>query len=303
MEIPHHHNLRPKYDQEEDMFETLIDAEILQENLGRSDWVVIDTRFDLMRPQLGMNFYRQGHIPGAYYADLDQDLSGSVTNTTGRHPLPDPQDFVVRVNRWGVHANTQVVVYDGREGAIAARLWWLFRWMGHRAVAVLNGGFAVWQAAGFRLEAAVPPERPGRFEPQIQPRFVVDTDFIVRELLNKKTQSSNYMLFDARAEPRFRGEHEPIDTRAGHIPGAVNMPYQHCLDQDGRFLSAQQLKVHFQLLLAERSAQEVICMCGSGVTACHLLLALDRAGFQGARLYAGSWSEWIRDPGRPIETV
>lgn len=285
------------------MFGTIIDVDALRLNVGRVDWVIVDTRFDLMSPQAGIEQYHLGHIPGAYYAHLDHDLSGPVTVISGRHPLPHADDFEMLMNRWGVHADTQVVVYDSREGAIAARLWWLLRWAGHRRVAVLNGGLAAWLRAGFHLDSELPPARHGQFQISIHPELSVSTNFIVNHLPDRNQRSDGYLLIDARAAARFRGEIEPIDACAGHVPGALNMPYQHFLDAEGLFLSAERLHALFGLMFDTPSAKDVVCMCGSGVTACHLLLALEIAGFGGARLYPGSWSEWIRDPRRPVESI
>ncbi|MEH6823188.1 MAG: sulfurtransferase [Motiliproteus sp.] len=283
-------------------YRTLIDASSLEAGLNVAvggKRVLLDCRFNLMQPDAGLALYRQGHIPGAVYAHLDKDLSSPITASSGRHPLPDPQHLAQRLGEWGICADTQVVVYDDMGGAMAARAWWLLRWLGHERVAVLDGGFQAWVATdGAISEEAIAPIACASYPLQLQPGWVVGTEAVVANL-----QKPLFSLVDARSLERFRGEQEPIDPVAGHVPGALNRPLPDNLTTTGRFKSAEQLRAEWLALLGEVQPEAVVAMCGSGVTACHLLLSLELAGLPGARLYAGSWSEWIRDVGRPVATV
>lgn len=276
----------------------LVAPEALAAQLGAPGWVIADCRFNLARPAAGEEAWRAGHVPGARYVHLDRDLSGPVTPATGRHPLPDPAAFARTLSRWGIGPGTRVVAYDDAGGAIAARLWWLLRWHGHRGAALLDGGFPAWVAAGLPVTSAAPPE-PGpapaaRAAAGCMP--VIATD----ELAARLQAGTAPLVIDARAPARFRGDEEPIDPVAGHVPGAVNAPFQACLDARGRFRPPGELRALFAPLLAGRPAAEAAVMCGSGVTACHALFAMELAGLPGAALYAGSWSEWIRSPERPV---
>jgi len=277
------------------MFTTLISASELARHVDDPSWVVVDCRFTLTDPAAGRRAYDKEHIPGARYAHLEDDLSSPVTNGSGRHPLPAPAALAARFGRWGIGAGTQVVVYDDAFGAIASRLWWSLRWLGHEAVALLDGGLPAWRRAGLPLTADVPRVAPATFEPRAHPDLVLDSDEIGR-----RVAAGECVLIDARAEERFLGEVEPLDPVAGHVPGAVNWPFEDNLDIDGRFLSQAELRQHYQGLLAGKAPAAAAHMCGSGVTACHNLLAMEHAGLPGSRLYAGSWSAWISDPGRPI---
>lgn len=274
----------------------LIEAEELAQQLSQKEsCVVLDCRFDLTDPKAGRRAYAKAHIPGARYADLETDLSARPTATQGRHPLPDAATFAQTLGGWGIEASTPVVAYDGASGALAARAWWMLRWLGHERVAVLNGGFAAWTGAGLPVEEHETSIEAVTYQPRAtRAEWVVTTEDIP-ELLE------DGLLLDARAPARFRGEREPLDSVAGHVPGAVNYPFEDSLDGTGRFLSASTLRKQLGPLLdnAQRN-DRIAVMCGSGVTACHVLLALQVAGFPEAKLYAGSWSEWIRDPGRPV---
>lgn len=275
---------------------TLVSAEDLAAALGRDDLVVIDTRTSLADPAASERAYRQAHIPGARYADLDRDLSDHRKPGGGRHPWPDAADFVAALGRWGVTPQHQVVAYDAADGALAAsRLWFLLRVLGHRRVAVLDGGWQRWSALGLPADAQVPAPPPTRYEASYDARRLLDAQQ-VRSLLD-----SGGLLIDARAGERFRGEVEPLDKVAGHVPGARNRAYALNLD-DGCFKSPQALAQEFSPLLQGREPAQVAAMCGSGVTACHHLLAMAHAGFDGAGLYTGSWSGWIEDPQRPVAT-
>jgi thiosulfate/3-mercaptopyruvate sulfurtransferase len=282
------------------VFKTLIDVDSLQELLGRPRLAVVDCRFDLMNPEAGRQAYLRAHIPGARYADLNRDLSAPVGPHTGRHPLPLPEVFAGRLGAMGIGNDTQVVAYDDANGSIAARLWWMLRWLGHDAAAVLDGGFKAWTARGGALQSgeadpAAAERGAHHFTPRIDAGSVVSTAELERAL-----QGLEALLVDARAQERYAGAVEPIDPVAGHIPGAVNHPFTANLGADGRFLPAAELKRRWQERLPGSDLENLVAMCGSGVTACHNLLSLEVAGLTGGKLYAGSWSEWIRDPRRPI---
>jgi thiosulfate/3-mercaptopyruvate sulfurtransferase len=285
-------------------FTTLIDARALLELSAKPDrnLVLLDCRFDLAKPQAGHSAYLAGHIPGAHFADLNTALSAPVGPKTGRHPLPQPQTFAANMAAWGIEPGTQVVAYDELNGSFAARAWWLLRWIGHREVAVLDGGFGAWLAAGgaqsTREEGRAPHSlRAAPSPPAVNAAAVLDADQVAAALRDGKR-----LLVDARAAERYAGSVEPIDAVAGHVPGAINQPFTGNLGSDGRFLPPEQLRQRWQAALAGRAPSDVVAMCGSGVTACHNLLSLEVSGLQGAKLYAGSWSEWIRDPSRPVTT-
>jgi thiosulfate/3-mercaptopyruvate sulfurtransferase len=278
-------------------FGPLIDATALASKLERGDCAVVDCRFTLTDPPAGRAAYGRGHIPGARYAHLDDDLARHPRPGEGRHPLPDPERFAATLGSWGIDRDTAVVAYDEGSGAIAARLWWLLGWIGHARRAVLDGGFAAWQEAGLPIERSEPRVQPRRYgAPRPEPRGVVATEDLAADL------AAGGLLVDARAAPRYRGEQEPIDPKAGHVPGARNRPFSANVTVAGRFRPPAELRGELTELLGGRGADRLIAMCGSGVTACHLLLAMDVAGLPGGRLYAGSWSEWIRDPARAIRT-
>ncbi|HEY4369743.1 MAG TPA: sulfurtransferase [Steroidobacteraceae bacterium] len=277
------------------MTSPLITAASLASHASDPDWLAIDCRFDLAQPAAGEAAYRAGHIPGAIYAHLDRDLAAPVTPTTGRHPLPAAETFAATLSAWGVGENTQVVAYDADTGAFAARLWWMLRWLGHTRVAVLDGGYKAWTAAGLPVSTEIPQRTPSRFVAHADRSQWLEADEVA-----SRTERPDWRLLDARAVERFAGEVEPIDPVAGHVPGARNHPFATNLGTDGRFLPAAELHARFEKSQAGVSDDHTIVMCGSGVTACHLLLALEVAGKPGAQLYAGSWSEWIRDPSRPV---
>ena len=276
-------------------FTTLIDANTLSGQLGRDDLTLLDCRFDLGNVSWGETEYARAHLPGALYLHLDRDLSSPITGHSGRHPLPDPEAFAARLGELGVTPESQIVAYDQGNGAYGARLWWLARWIGLRHVAVLDGGIAAWRAANLALETAVRTPTPRTFTPSLVPHAWVSS-----EAVDELRQRPGNLLIDARGAERFAGRNETLDTIAGHVPGARNRPFLENLGADGRFLPAEDLRQRFDTLLGSLAPSAVVSMCGSGVTACHNLLALEHAGFSGARLYAGSWSEWIRDPRRPI---
>lgn len=259
---------------------------------------VMDARFALADPQSGAHAYAQGHIPGALYADLNRDLSDLGKAGQGRHPLPDSETFAATLGRWGIAPDTQVVVYDAADGSMAAaRLWWLLRLMGHARAAVLDGGVAAWQAAGLALTADQPTVEPLPPYPSRLDRAGIAT---VEEVAARLKHAPGWLL-DARAGERFRGEVEPLDPVAGHVPGAVNRPFALNV-ADGRLRPASDLRAALQPLIGTHAPEQVVLMCGSGVTACHLLLAMEVAGLHGAKVYAESWSGWVSDASRPIAT-
>jgi thiosulfate/3-mercaptopyruvate sulfurtransferase len=277
-------------------YTTLIPATALLRALSTEDWVVLDCRFDLADPQAGRRAFEQGHIPGARHADLNHELSAPVGTLTGRHPLPDPDEFARTAGSWGISPGTQVIVYDDNNGSFAARAWWMLRWIGVPDVAVLDGGWAAWRAAGGAVETTLASARAAKtLRAEVQPDWVLSAAGVAAAL-----SAPGSMLVDARAAARFAGELEPIDPVAGHIPGARNHPFTLNLQPDGRLRPAAELRRHWQAFLGATPPSRLISMCGSGVTACHNLLALEVAQLPGAALYAGSWSEWIRDPARPV---
>ncbi len=276
--------------------DVLIAPRDLDGHLDDAAWRVVDCRFDLLQPEQGRADYLAGHIPGAVYADLDHDLAAPVTPSTGRHPLPAPDTFAATLGRWGITPASTVVAYDQAGGAFAARLWWLLRWFGHRDARVLDGGYAAWQRAGLPGSTDVPDVEPTVYPATPDDRMIVRTEELP-ELLE-----AGELLVDARDPARYAGREEPIDPVAGHVPGAVNFPLGTSLRADGTWRHPEELARAWQPLLGQRPGRSWITMCGSGVTACHLALSAERAGYRPPRLYAGSFSEWIRDPGRPVAT-
>jgi len=275
-------------------YTTLVDAATLRAHLSDPAWRIVDVRHQLADVGYGERAYAAGHIPGAAFLHCDRDLSGPTTGSNGRHPLPDPAQLAVRLGEIGIGPDTQVVVYDDAQGMIAGRLWWLLRWLGHDRVAVLDGGLPAWLGAGGMCVTDVP--NPPQADFLARPcASCVDADH-VRAFL----ETSRIHLIDARSPDRFRGENETIDPVAGHIPGAVNRFFQNNLQPDGRFKPAAELRAEWLAVLAGRSPEDVVHQCGSGVSACHNVLAMEIAGLPGSRLYAGSWSEWCADPGRPV---
>lgn len=276
------------------MYNTIIDAATLQANLDNPAWAIVDCRFDLLNVEAGRQAYLQGHIPGAKYADLNRDLSATISASSGRHPLPGINAFARKLGQWGITPDTQVVVYDDINNAIAVRLWWMLRfWWRHANVAVLDGGLQQWTARGFALQQSVPASAGGLYAKLPDAECFVDT-----EKLQLGLAARSHTVIDARSEERFNGEHEPIDTVAGHIPAAVNLPFMQNLDKTGCFLKPDVLAERFRLVL--QPGKTIVHMCGSGVTACHNLLAMELSGLSGSILYPGSWSEWIRSSQRAV---
>jgi thiosulfate/3-mercaptopyruvate sulfurtransferase len=282
------------------MYTTLIGAADLARHLDDADWVCLDCRFELARPDWGGEAWTAGHIPHARYAHLDRDLSGPRSARSGRHPLPDPGALAATFSRFGIDAGVQVVAYDQGPGTYAARAWWLLRWLGHTGAAVLDGGFAAWERARLPVSTLATERPPRRFEARPNSAWVATTEAIAAALAAGTLARGEPLLIDARGADRFAGENETLDPVAGHIPGAHNHPYAGNLDGRGQFLPREELRRAWTATLRGRPPAALVAMCGSGVTACHNLLALEVAGLGGARLYPGSWSEWIRDPARAV---
>jgi len=276
---------------------TIVSTETLAAHLDDPQWVIVDCRFELLDPPWGFESYKQGHIPGAVYASLDNDLAGPVSLETGRHPLPEEREFVARASRWGIEPGRQVVAYDTVSGAFAARLWFLLRLYGHDVVAVLDGGFGKWLAEGRPIRTGIEERPPAKFNVRMQPSM-----YVTSQEVNSLRLDPRYRIIDARAPIRYRGEQEPIDPVAGHIPGAINRFHGENLSPDGTLLPPEQLRHQFLDLLDGVPPENSIVYCGSGVTSCFHLLAMEYAGLKPGLLYAGSWSEWIRDPSRPVKT-
>jgi thiosulfate/3-mercaptopyruvate sulfurtransferase len=272
----------------------LVGTAALAERLDDPQWIVFDCRHDLADTAAGERAYAAAHIPGARFVHLDRDLSGPLTGANGRHPLPDPARFAARLAALGMTPEKQAVAYDAQGGAYAARLWWMLRWLGHERAAVLDGGWNAWTAEGRPVTVEAPVIVAGTF-PAAPRAIAVDAAFVASHL-----DAPQMMIVDARSPDRFRGENETLDPVGGHIPGAANRFFRDNLGADGRFKPAPQLRQEFETLLAGRPASSVVHQCGSGVTACHNLLAMEAAGLGGSRLYPGSWSEWCADPRRPV---
>ena len=272
---------------------TLVQAETLAGALNRTDLVIVDCRFSLLDPNAGEHAYLTSHLPGAAYAHLERDLSDMSPHGDGRHPWPPADMFTTKLSRWGIEPTTQVVAYDDGDGAYAARLWFLLRMLGHEKIAVLDGGWARWTALGLPVSSASRAPSASHYRAVYDLSRLFDAGAVQAHLDN------GGMLVDARGASRFRGDEEPLDRIAGHVLGAVNRPYALNL-ADGRFKPPMQLADEYRALLGEHAPDQVVVMCGSGVTACHNLLAMERAGLKGAILYTGSWSGWIADPSRPV---
>ncbi|MCI0507416.1 MAG: sulfurtransferase [Gammaproteobacteria bacterium] len=278
------------------IYSSVISADLLQQHLADPAWRIVDCRFNLKAPDEGMSLYRMEHIPNAVYAHLERDLSAPVNKTSGRHPLPDVNPFKRKLGAWGITHNTQVAVYDDAAGSYAARLWWMLRWLGHEAVAILDGGFTAWKRQGLPTTAVVPHFNAVTFTGEPDIKMQVDSNTLERHL-----RESGICLVDVRDERRYLGLEEPIDRIAGHIPGAINIPWKTNIDDNSLFLTKAQLYDQYRNILCDTDGENIVFMCGSGVTACHSLAVLNYIGVSGARLYPGSWSEWITDPSRPVE--
>jgi thiosulfate/3-mercaptopyruvate sulfurtransferase len=275
-------------------FTTLIVAEELLQHLENPDWAIFDVRFDLNAKGKGLQEYLESHIPGAIYAHLEKDLSLPASTQGGRHPLPPVEALAQTFSRWGIDDEVQVVAYDDRGGGFAARLWWTLRYLGHNQVALLDGGFPAWVQDGLPTREGEEKRAPRHFEARVQDWMLVDAQDVLQSLDDDET-----LLIDSRAPERYQGLEEPIDRLAGHIPSAANRFWQNNLDERGKFLPKETLQKEWEQILKGISSRETIVHCGSGVTACLNIFAMTYAGFEGARLYAGSWSQWLEDPDLP----
>ncbi len=279
-------------------YTSLISTGDLHRYVGENDWVIVDCRFSLHSTERGRKNYHEAHIPGAVYAHLDEDLSGPVLpGETGRHPLPSLDAMARRFGGWGISDEVQVVAYDDAGGAIAARLWWMLQYAGHDAAAVLDGGWPAWRREGLPVRRGVERNEPRTFVPKPREHLVVGTPDV-----DRLRKNPDWKILDARDSERYRGEIEPIDRVAGHIPGALSVPFKENLTDDGAFRSQDELRKRFRAVLGSTSTEHVVHHCGSGVTACHNVLAMRHAGLGDAKLYPGSWSEWITDPNREVAT-
>lgn len=279
-------------------FTTIISVSEVAKHIDDPEWVIVDSRFKLADPAQGRKDYESAHIPGAVYAHLDQDLSGPIIKgITGRHPLPSVEDVTKVFSRFGINSRVQVVAYDDMGGALAAgRVWWLLRWLSHVSVALLDGGWQEWIKNGLAVRSGNETNQARKFIPHPRNDLIVSA-----EDLDAMRKNPQYRVLDARAADRFRGENETIDPVAGHIPGTISVPYADNLNPDGTFQAKERLAARYKGVLSGVPIQHVVCYCGSGVTATHDILAIVMAGFGEARLYAGSYSEWITDPNRPVE--
>jgi len=278
------------------MFTTLIDVPSLDCLIGEGNLVLFDCSFELSDPSAGLARYLSGHLPNAHYLHLEKQLSGLPDGTNGRHPLPDRSVLANILRAAGLSNDQQVVVYDDSDGAYAARLWWLVRWLGHSAVAVLDGGKRTWTAYGMLIETGMPSSIKGNFQPSVYSgQAVVDANSVLANI-----EDGDSFILDARSPERFRGDTNPIDPVPGHIPGARNRFFKDNLTPEGQFKDAAGLRAEFAALIGEKKPADIVLQCGSGVTACHNALAMEIAGLGGAALYPGSWSEWISDRRRPI---
>lgn len=277
----------------------LLTAAQLQQRLDEPDLIILDCRFALEDPRYGQRSYAEGHIPGAQFADLDRDLSGPIEKgVTGRHPLPDPEQLLKRLHAWGINQHSSVVLYDDGATAFAARAWWLLTWLGKReGVYLLDGGVKAWRDAGGALTQDEPSPPPGNFAGTPDNSLLISASG-----LQARLHDAQLTLLDARGLARFKGEVEPLDPVAGHIPGAKCTVFSDNLDSNGHFLDTERLRKRFAGHINQRPTDAVVAYCGSGVTACHNLFAMSLAGYPLAKLYAGSWSEWINDPARPVAT-
>jgi thiosulfate/3-mercaptopyruvate sulfurtransferase len=276
----------------------LLVAQVLREHMSDPDWVVVDCRFELSDPEFGRRSYKENHIPGAVFLDLDKDLAGPVAPETGRHPLPEVQSIVAALGALGIENSSNVVVYDQDNGAIAARAWWILRWLGHQSVYLLDGGYSRWQQLGLPVEAGKVARDPTQYHESLQGARVLTT----RELEEDLDALREHKLLDARDRQRFLGKLEPIDPVAGHVPGAISLPFAEFVREDGTWLPLRERAALLENVLGPDRDVDWSVMCGSGVTACHLAISGLEAGYKEPRLYVGSWSEWIRDPDRPIGT-
>ena len=280
-------------------YKTIINAEDLISNINNEEFVIFDCRCDIKDTSYGIEAYNDGHIPNAIFLDIDRDMASEKSPSSGRHPLPDPKALSDKLSQWGVDNTKQLIIYDDAGGAFAGRAWWVFRWLGHQGgVAVLNGGIGGYISAGGKLDKSQSARPRVEYTYSVDDSLHVDIDEVIDAQFKVNTT-----LIDARSKERYLGIKDPVDPIAGHVPGAISHPLGNNLDKNGFFKTPDELKLNFSKLLGDNNSTELISMCGSGITACHNILAMEIAGLKGVKLYVGSWSEWITDSSRPIAKV
>ena len=279
-------------------YKTIISADNLIKNINNKDFIIFDCRCDISDSSYGINAYNEGHIENSIFVDVDHDLASEKTANSGRHPLPDPELLSEKLSQWGMANNKQAIVYDDAGGAFAGRMWWILKWLGHSDVAVLDGALGGWMSSGGKLSS-----KPTIFERDVfNPSIKDDMHVSIQDVEDAQYKMSKLIL-DARSKERYLGIKDEVDPVAGHIPGAISHPLGQNLDKNGHFKSPEELRHIFNKLLGDTSSSDIISMCGSGITACHNILALEMSGIKGVPLYVGSWSEWITDKNRPIATI
>ena len=279
-------------------YKTIISSDILKNNIDNKDFIIFDCRCDVKDSAYGIQAYTEGHIPNSIFVDIDSDLASEKTVTSGRHPLPDVDALSEKLSQWGLNSSKQAVIYDDAGGAFAGRMWWILKWLGHANVAVLDGALGGWMASGGKLTQDNTVFERSVFTPNAQDDMYVSINDV-----EDAQYKMNKLIIDARSKERYLGIKDPVDPIAGHIPGAISHPLGQNLDKKGHFKSPEELKHSFSKLIGETESGDIISMCGSGITACHNILALEIAGVCGIKLYVGSWSEWIMDKNRPIATI
>ena len=279
-------------------YKTIISENDLKNNINNKDFIIFDTRCDIKDRGYGIDSYTEGHIENSIFVDVDTDLASEKQARTGRHPLPQVEVFCEKLSHWGMHNNKQVVVYDDAGGAFAGRLWWMMKWLGHDNVAVLNGGLNSWVKNGNKLVTSPTIFEKSSFEPNVRPDMVASLADVENAQYGMST-----ILLDARSKERYEGISDPVDPIAGHVPGAISHPLGTNLDRTGKFKTKEELKHNFNKISSELNEKDIISMCGSGITACHNILALEMCGVKNVKLYVGSWSEWITDPNRTVVTI
>ena len=279
-------------------YKTIISADNLMKNINNKDFIIFDCRCDISDSSYGVNAYNEGHIENSIFVDVDHDLASEKTANSGRHPLPDPQLLSEKLSQWGMTNNKQAIVYDDAGGAFASRMWWVLKWLGHTNVAVLDGALGAWMSNGGKLST-----KPTIFERDVfNPNIKNDMHVSIKDVEEAQYKMSKLIL-DARSKERYLGIKDEVDPVAGHIPGAISHPLGKNLDKNGHFRSPEELRLNFNKLIGDTASSDIISMCGSGITACHNILALEISGIKGVPLYVGSWSEWITDKSRPIAKI
>jgi len=280
-------------------YKTIINADDLIKNLDNDNFSIVDCRCDIKDTSYGIDAYNEGHIPNAIFADIDNDMASEKTSTSGRHPLPNPEKLAEKLSQWGIDAEKQVVIYDDAGCAFAGRVWWILRWLGHKGgVAVLNGGLGAYMKAGGKLVTSQTSKSRLSYKVDVNNNLHVDI-----ETVTDAQYKMDALLVDARSRERYLGVKDEVDPIAGHVPGAISHPLGKNLDKNGLFKSPEELKLEFNKLIGDNNPKDIISMCGSGITACHNIIAMEIAGIKGVRLYVGSWSEWITDSKRPIAKI